>query len=361
MNASSRRREATRPTLEDAINNQPDTLFVVAAGNDGVDDNDDTPTYPCDIARAEHRLRRRHDEPRRGRADFSNYGDQSVDLFAPGDGRPRADAPVATDDYCVPQRHVDGRRRTSPRWQRSRCRRTRSSTTVDLKDAAARLGRHDSDARRHLVDGRRGSTPASRSLARALAPRTPIDTDGDGESTRSDACPDNDAPARARPEGCPRPDADGDGVADCVRQLRQRGQRGPGGQRTRTTLGDACDADIDGDCVANTSDNCPTTSNPGQRDAPDGDGLGDSCDPDRDNDGVPNTSDLCADQSGQRRLRVPGRDADPQPADADRDGVTDATDACPRETAATKNGCPLAQVASISAKARSAAASAPPR
>jgi hypothetical protein len=38
------------------------------------------------------------------------------------------------------------------------------------------------------------------------------------------------------------------------------------------------------------------------------------------------------------------------PADVDGDGIADAGDACPREPAATKNGCPLAEVASLSAK-----------
>jgi subtilisin family serine protease len=66
----------------DAIAAARDVLFVVAAGNEGAD-NDTTPSYPCDydlpnvvcVAASDQ-----HDEL----AGFSNYGATSVDLAAPG-------------------------------------------------------------------------------------------------------------------------------------------------------------------------------------------------------------------------------------------------------------------------------------
>ena len=56
--------------------------------------------------------------------------------------------------------------------------------------------------------------------------------------------------------------------------------------------GDACDSDLDGDDVANQTDNCPTVANSAQSDF-DGDGLGDVCDGDADGDNVDNGLDQC--------------------------------------------------------------------
>jgi thermitase len=74
------------PPIEDAIAEHPNTLYVVAAGNDGADNDDPaTADYPCVYPElniicvgASDNI----DEP----ADFSNYGATSVDLFAPGVG-----------------------------------------------------------------------------------------------------------------------------------------------------------------------------------------------------------------------------------------------------------------------------------
>jgi thermitase len=71
----------------EAIRDHPGTLYVVAAGNGGDDhvgdDNDATPTYPCAydlpnvlcVGASDQ-----NDQP----AAFSNFGDVTVDLFAPG-------------------------------------------------------------------------------------------------------------------------------------------------------------------------------------------------------------------------------------------------------------------------------------
>ncbi len=71
-------------TLVDAVTSYPNTLYVVAAGNDGTDNDDpSTPFYPCDIPAANLicvGATDENDQP----AYFTNYGATTVDLFAPG-------------------------------------------------------------------------------------------------------------------------------------------------------------------------------------------------------------------------------------------------------------------------------------
>jgi subtilisin family serine protease len=66
----------------DALAAAPNMLFVVAAGNDGTD-NDTTPEYPCDydLANVVCVAASGHDD---ALASFSNYGPANVDLAAPG-------------------------------------------------------------------------------------------------------------------------------------------------------------------------------------------------------------------------------------------------------------------------------------
>jgi thermitase len=70
--------------IEQAIAANPDTLYVVAAGNDGTDNDDQsTPFYPCDYTLPNLicvGASDQNDQP----ASFSDYGANSVDLFAPG-------------------------------------------------------------------------------------------------------------------------------------------------------------------------------------------------------------------------------------------------------------------------------------
>jgi subtilisin family serine protease len=71
-------------TLEQAVANNPNTLYVVAAGNsDSNNDDPSTPFYPCDLPEANLicvAASDQSDQP----AWFSNYGGATVDLFAPG-------------------------------------------------------------------------------------------------------------------------------------------------------------------------------------------------------------------------------------------------------------------------------------
>jgi subtilisin family serine protease len=67
---------------DDAIAAAPDTLFVVAAGNDA-QDNDTSPDYPCDYDLPNVVCVAATDE-NDALASFSNYGATNVDLAAPG-------------------------------------------------------------------------------------------------------------------------------------------------------------------------------------------------------------------------------------------------------------------------------------
>jgi subtilisin family serine protease len=67
----------------DAILLSPNTLFVVAAGNDANDNDGPNPAFPCAIP-ADNLICVAATNPRDGLASFSNFGRTSVDLGAPG-------------------------------------------------------------------------------------------------------------------------------------------------------------------------------------------------------------------------------------------------------------------------------------
>jgi subtilisin family serine protease len=75
---------APSQAIEQAIQAHPSTLYVVAAGNDGTNNDDpSTPFYPCDAPEPNVicvGASDQNDQP----AWFSDYGATTVDLFAPG-------------------------------------------------------------------------------------------------------------------------------------------------------------------------------------------------------------------------------------------------------------------------------------
>ena len=71
--------------IEDAVAAHPSTLYVVAAGNDAADSDTAGDAYPCALPEANLICVGASDN-QDAIADFSNYGDTSVDLFAPGVG-----------------------------------------------------------------------------------------------------------------------------------------------------------------------------------------------------------------------------------------------------------------------------------
>ena len=76
----------TSATLDNAIKSRPNTLYVVAAGNDGVN-NDTSPHTPCNPATAPDAANKicvAATNSSDALAGFSNFGAVNVDLAAPG-------------------------------------------------------------------------------------------------------------------------------------------------------------------------------------------------------------------------------------------------------------------------------------
>ncbi len=95
------------PAVAEAIRNTPDTLFVVPAGNDGLDvDDRSVPVHPC-VDPAPNILCVTAGHPDGRLSDASNRGRISVDLAAPGVDLPAVDpngrtVRVSGSSYAVP-------------------------------------------------------------------------------------------------------------------------------------------------------------------------------------------------------------------------------------------------------------------
>jgi len=340
----------------EAIEAHPEVLFVVAAGNSGTD-NDTSPfaEYPCSYELPNVLCvgaSNEDDERAVFSPDFaSNFGETTVDVFAPGVGI-RSTVPIADEeDEEEEQGYADlsGTSMATPHVAGTAAlllSQTPELTPEDVIDAVVGTavtnpeldGLSVSDGRTDayraltendadgdgVADGDDNCPVVSNPGQEDVCQPVGDDRDGDGFTDGSDDCPDEPAPYSG--DGCPGvgpdPDGDGDGVLDYFDNCdddanpNQADADGDG-------VGDACDPtprgpDPDGDGVGAMDDNCLTVPNPSQADA-DGDGKGNACDstprgPDPDGDGVGAMDDNCP--------TVPNANQ----ADKDRDGVGDACD-----------------------------------
>ena len=230
--------------VRDAIASHPNTLYVVAAGNDGTNNDDPTtPQYPCDFPELNIICVGASDN-QDGPAFFSNFGTTNVDVFAPG-----LNILSTLNSSSTPYGYLSGTSMASPmvageaalilaRYPALSAAQVRQSIlgTVDHPAALAGLsltgGRANAAAA--LVDTDRDGIPDPADNCRAVpnanqadadrdgvgdlcdsTPRGP-DVDGDGKAALDDRCPTQPA---ATPDGCPAPvtrpsDIDGDGRPD---------------------------------------------------------------------------------------------------------------------------------------------------
>jgi thermitase len=308
-------------TLDAAISAYPNTLFVVSAGNgDGDDDpegddNDTAPVWPCNSPRANVicvGASDTYDKP----APFSNYGDETVDLFAPG-VKIVSTIPLNTvEDYeSWTYLGFSGTSQAAPHVSGVAALMLQADPLLSAQQLREILINTADD--KPTFDGLSvsgGRLNAATAVAFVQAGGIPRDSDGDGVVDAADACPTVAAPGQS--DGCPL-DRDSDGKPDAI-------------------------------------DNCDLKANPNQADA-DRDGIGDVCDstprgPDIDHDGKGSVDDRCPTVYGKGPYGCPV--TTPASTDRDRDGRSDASDRCPNEPARTLDGCPLPAVTSLSATSR---------
>jgi subtilisin family serine protease len=185
--------EGASQTLTTAMASHPGTLYVLAAGNDGID-NDATPIWPCN-APAPNIVCVGASTQDDLAADFSNYGNETVDVFAPGEYI-WSTFPTSRGSYEL----ESGTSMASPAVAAEAALvRSARPTLTPLQVKATILAGGDAKPAFNAisVSGRRAN--ARRAVALAVAGHVPADQDGDG-------VPDDiDAPQ-------PVPDTDGDGV-----------------------------------------------------------------------------------------------------------------------------------------------------
>jgi hypothetical protein len=223
----------------DVLANHPNTLYVVAAGNEG-NDNDLRPVYPCntlDATRTDPEnlvcvgMTNSSDIP----VCSGNVGDGSVDVYAPG---------IAIRSTAAPNDYL-----------------TRSGTSMATPMVAAVAA---------LLESIDPGTHSASALKAAVTTGDPIafmpDSTGRLNAARAVGLHDglgSGGPGPTQPwKTC---DRDHDTLVDSSDQCPDQPGKAHG-----------C-PDTDGDLVRDTDDNCPALANADQADA-DGDGTGDACD-----------------------------------------------------------------------------------
>ena len=225
-------------TEYNAIANHPGTLYVVAAGNEGENNDGSNATYPC-AYNLPNILCVGASDANDQRASFSNYGATTVDVFAPGVGiwsTYTAPDYVQRDGTSMATPHVAGI---------AALLRARDSTLTADAIKSAILGSADPVASMcgiAVTGGRANAFAALDSLTNGQPP--PPDCDGDGVVNAADVCP---GVAGVPPAGCPASTPDPTPPTPTTPT-----------PPTNPTTPAKPPADTDGDGRADASDACPT-------------------------------------------------------------------------------------------------------
>ena len=322
----------------EAMAGHPETLYIVAAGNEGDDVDSGSSAYPCAYSLA-NVICVGASDPNDAPAEFfndgtkvgaSNYGATSVDLFAPGLG---IVSTGADDWYDV----NSGTSMASPHVAGSAAlvaARNPSLSAAAIKAAVLNRGDSKPGLAGKSVTGRRvNANGAATSVAAnpTAAPRVITDIDGDGVADAFDNCLTHANTSQVDGNGDDVGDAcddtDGDTVVDAIDNCLAVPNTDQADDDQNGT-GDACADDRDGDAVLDDVDNCPAVPNVDQADGT-ADGIGDACE-DRDGDLVIDPSDNCVDVPNTDQANQNG-DSDGDRCDDDRDGDTKSNveDNCP--------------------------------
>jgi thermitase len=198
--------EGAVPLIADVANAHPNTLYVVAAGNDEL--NLETTTYsPCEAAAANVLCVGASDN-RDARADFSNYGQTAVDLYAPG-------VYVASTTNDGGYAYMSGTSMATPNTAAVAALVLSQAPGLTAANVKARL-MASTEARAGLIsitggrlnayDAVTGGTPLpepppeDEPPAETAPTLPPLDSDGDGLADVGDECPSQSGPVALR--GC---------------------------------------------------------------------------------------------------------------------------------------------------------------